>query len=90
MGRKYTRISIDVDFDDISDSISSKDLLSEIATRILDSEEQLQLKDISDIYFKGGEFENLDLNLIQEMKLRYLLEIIDKYSLDQIETALPK
>lgn len=89
MARKYTNISIDIEFDEIADSISSKDLLSEISARNLDSEEQFKLQEIAYSYIKQGEFDNLELNCIQEMKMRHFLTIIDKYSIEDIETKLP-
>lgn len=91
MTRKYTRISIDIDFDDIADDISSKDLISELNSRSLDMEEQEQIKEFVFNKCNCGEFENLKFSTMeQEMKMRHFLEVMDKYSLENIEYYLKK
>jgi hypothetical protein len=91
MARKYISVSVDVeaevDIDNILCKVDTDDLLDELNTRRDLKYHLSKLKELALENF--DDFELLKLNVIQEMKLKYLMEVLDKYSLNQIETLLP-
>jgi hypothetical protein len=70
---------VDVNLKDVVEEIPNEYLLSTLKDRIFSSNELLELEGIF----------TSKVNPIDSMKIRHFLSIMDDYSLNQIETALP-
>lgn len=86
----YIDVTARVSIRDVISEIDTESLIEELADRRISDKCSDNLKEIALDNCKWGEFENLQLNPIDEMKVRYFLSVMDKYTIEEIETLLSK
>lgn len=79
-------ISIDHSFD--MTEIDDDELMNEVYDRISDL--KYELIELVETHYGYRRFEIDETSTVEQMKADYILEIFDKYTLEEIEKALPK